>query len=168
MQNTFPTKDNPLALYKYTGIELNMSQDTKLYNRETYGTLDYLGDLGGLNDALFVIFSTLMVPISRFALNSTLLASLFRWQPRHFEKSSGRVNVACSSIQSKRETYLRKYFNSDPNHLSYLERIVTHEFQVIQTIKRLRYYIFTFCCDRHYRQLVNKSSTAITKELDLR
>lgn len=98
MQIYFPTEDNPSALYKYTGIEINMSQDTKLYNRETYGTLDYLGDLGGLNDALYVIFSTSIGPISRFALNSALLASLFRWQPRHFEKSQGRINVAFSSI----------------------------------------------------------------------
>ena len=90
MWTNFPTAEKPLALYKYSSLNLYMSQDTKIFNRETYGFLDFLGDLGGLNDSLTVILSRIVNPIAGFALHASLLTSLFRWQPRHLERSQGR------------------------------------------------------------------------------
>ena len=41
------------SLYKYVSWELNMSSERVNWNRQTYSLLDWLGDLGGLADALY-------------------------------------------------------------------------------------------------------------------
>ena len=76
----FPTEENPKGKYKYVSIEINMSPDFLTIERQTYSLLDYLGDLGGLNDALFAIVKTLISPISAFALHSTILTNYFRFR----------------------------------------------------------------------------------------
>ena len=42
--------------------------------------LDWLGDVGGLYDALLLIMQFITLPISTFALRSKLLSSLFRFR----------------------------------------------------------------------------------------
>ena len=64
--------------YKFTSIEINASMDQNFITRETYSLLDYLGDLGGLFDALKIIGYILISPVSGFALNSRLLTTIFR------------------------------------------------------------------------------------------
>ena len=76
-------------MYKYTSLYMSMSQDSMSINRETYGLLAYAGDLGGLYEALFVICSRIVGPVSRFSLNAALLSSLFRWQPHFLERNGG-------------------------------------------------------------------------------
>lgn len=76
--NEFPTEDRPFNLYKYTGAEINFSQDTKFINRDTYGLLNILGDLGGVLDALYLLFFALIRPIAKFSLFATILSSVFR------------------------------------------------------------------------------------------
>ena len=46
--------------------------------RTTYNILEWLGDIGGLSDAMYVIGGRLVGPISAIALNTELLVSLFR------------------------------------------------------------------------------------------
>ena len=53
--NNYPTKEDPDALYKFTSIEVNFNKDINQINRQTYSLLDWLGDAGGLLDALFFI-----------------------------------------------------------------------------------------------------------------
>ena len=48
------------SLYKYVSWELNMSLDRVNWNRQTYSLLDWLGDLGGLADALFYALRALV------------------------------------------------------------------------------------------------------------
>jgi len=55
-----------------------MSPDKQVYNRQTYSLLDWMGDLGGLYDALILIAGLIVAPISAFNLQSTLMAKLFR------------------------------------------------------------------------------------------
>jgi len=43
-KNRYPTPDAPYNYYKFTGLEFNMSPDSKIINRETDGLLDWLGD----------------------------------------------------------------------------------------------------------------------------
>ena len=52
--------------------------DQKIINRETYSGLDFLGDLGGLFDALYILGGMLIAPVSGFALNAKLLSNLFQ------------------------------------------------------------------------------------------
>ena len=42
--------------------------------------LDWLGDVGGLNDALKLIVGSIIIPISSFAMQTRLLTSFFRLQ----------------------------------------------------------------------------------------
>ena len=53
--NVFPTEENPLGRFKYISFDIYFSQDLTIWNRQTYSFLDYLGDLGGLYDAIYFI-----------------------------------------------------------------------------------------------------------------
>ena len=79
--NKFPTKEDPSRRYKFTSLEVNMSLDKLVVNRESYSLLDWLGDLGGLFDALRIICLVLIYPVSTFSLQSTLMSKLFRQRP---------------------------------------------------------------------------------------
>ena len=76
----FPTQTNPSTFYKYISVEINISLDLISWERQTYNLLDWLGDLGGLFDALFHIAQVLVSPLSAFALYSTLLTKFFRFR----------------------------------------------------------------------------------------
>ena len=68
--------------YKFTGLELLYDNDVNLVARETYGFLEFLGDLGGLNEALRVAFGFILSPLTTFVLSAELMMSLFRVQNR--------------------------------------------------------------------------------------
>ena len=76
--NTYPTAENPSTKYKFTSIEIMPSMDQLVINRNAYGALDYLGDLGGLIDAFIILGNALISPVAGFALNSRLLSSIFK------------------------------------------------------------------------------------------
>ena len=56
------------------------SPDLHTTYRQTYSMLDWLGDLGGLLDALLKIGTILVFPFSTYAADSRLLNSLFRYR----------------------------------------------------------------------------------------
>lgn len=56
----FPTAENPSTKFKFTSMEIKMSLDLVTWGRQTYNLLDWLGDLGGLFDALRYIAETLV------------------------------------------------------------------------------------------------------------
>ena len=58
--NTWPTKENKNVGYKYTGFILQNSYDVNIIERQTYSSLDFLGDCGGLFDALRLIGGALV------------------------------------------------------------------------------------------------------------
>jgi len=74
----YPTKENPSTKYKFISVEFTASPHITRWQRQTYSLLDWLGDLGGLFDALFYFVKMLMFPFSQFTLKSTMLLSLFR------------------------------------------------------------------------------------------
>ena len=74
----FPTKEEPSRKYKYTSLEIKMSLDQKNWTRETYSLLHWLGDLGGLLDAMRYIAHVLVLPFANYALKTSLLSSFFR------------------------------------------------------------------------------------------
>ena len=51
-----------------------------MVTRQTYSILDWLGDMGGLFDALYLIGMIILAPISNFALKTELLTSMFRFR----------------------------------------------------------------------------------------
>lgn len=54
-----------------------MSLDLMSWSRSTYSILDWLGDLGGLFDMLRYFGTMIAAPLSTFALQTTLLTSIF-------------------------------------------------------------------------------------------
>ena len=74
----FPTKDDPHRKFKYASFDIEISQSVQYWNRETYHFLDYLGDLGGLLDALKVMALGFIMPFSAFAMQVDLLLSFFQ------------------------------------------------------------------------------------------
>lgn len=66
-----------------------MNLDKLRWSRQTYSLLDWLGDLGGLHDALLILCRLLIDPVSSFALQMTLLTTFFRTDS---PKSSNRNN----------------------------------------------------------------------------
>ena len=77
---TFPTKEKPDTLYKFSGFVLSVSLDMLITERETYGVLEWLGDIGGLFDALRYIGYLLIAPIASYHLKTELLSSIFNKQ----------------------------------------------------------------------------------------
>ena len=59
-------------------IRYEMGLNLKKIDRAIYGLLDWLGDIGGLNDALFIIIELSMIPFKRFTFGSFILTRLFR------------------------------------------------------------------------------------------
>ena len=47
--------------------------------RQTYSFLEWLGDIGGLLDALRIIGAAIVGPVVAFSLKATLLNSVFRY-----------------------------------------------------------------------------------------
>lgn len=54
------------------------SLDLKITERSTYGILEWLGDIGGLYDALYLIGLALVSPFAKFSLNNELISALFK------------------------------------------------------------------------------------------
>ena len=60
----FPTEDEPDNRYKFSSIAFKFIQGSKVIERQTYSLLEWLGDIGGLFDALRLIGAGLVAPRS--------------------------------------------------------------------------------------------------------
>ena len=66
--STFPTAEQPSNKFKFVSCEFNMSLDHNQWSRQTYSILDWLGDCGGLFDALILLSTPFIAPFSLYAL----------------------------------------------------------------------------------------------------
>ena len=84
-----------------------MSFDQNVTFRETYSFLEWLGDIGGLLDALVISGSFVLAPISAFALKSHLGSRMFFIKPKRKEKKLKSFNYKeddfASSITKDRD-----------------------------------------------------------------
>lgn len=83
--NKFPTKEQPLTRYKFSSLEVWFGQDSLTINRQTYSALDWLGDIGGLLDSLYIIGAVFMSPFAYFTLQINLLTKMFRFRATNYE-----------------------------------------------------------------------------------
>ena len=65
-------------LYKFISFEINMHLDRVNWNRQTYSFLNWLGDVGGLADALRYICQAFVTAFSGFSLRVTLARYFFK------------------------------------------------------------------------------------------
>ena len=74
--------------YKFLSFEMNMFGDRTKWNRQTYSLLDWLGDLGGLTDALYYILKSFVTIYSSFVFQNTMSQSFIKVKNRN--KSAGK------------------------------------------------------------------------------
>ena len=72
----FPTKDNPNAVFNYFQFIVTRNLDLKVHNRKTYSLLDWLGDVGGLLDGMYLIVELLIAGYSACSLEAYLAQAL--------------------------------------------------------------------------------------------
>ena len=157
----YPTVENPLAKYKFTSLEVNLSLHKKVINRQTYSLLDWLGDFGGLIDGLFYFCKFLISPVASFSLQATLLSTLFRHRPSDALKKLNPVKLNSS--------FFYQYFNTgDDKNETVLYKNIRRDFQVTKTLQKLTFYAVNLCCNRQYKRMMHKATSRIDKELDLR
>ena len=77
--------------------------DRLVINRHTYHILEWLGDIGGLADALKYIGAFFAGPIATYALESNVLASLFI-----FRKSMKQSTVDGTNQEFEENRVLKK------------------------------------------------------------
>ena len=62
----WPTKESPDRYYRVAGAYIELSMDQQVIERSTYSVLEWLGDIGGLYDALRLIGLFIMFPFKSF------------------------------------------------------------------------------------------------------
>jgi hypothetical protein len=127
-------------------VEINFSADQTVINRETYSMLDWLGDMGGLLDAIFILCEILVYPVAAFKLRATLLADLFRY------RKSDRKLVDWP----KASTFLDKNMASSEETQNLLKSM-NNDFQVMSSIKQLHFYAVNLLCLKKYKRMLMKS-----------
>ena len=68
-QDSFWDEDltvNPKGKYKFSSLEVGLNLDLNVTNRQSYNFLEWLGDIGGLADALFIISEVLLSGYSTY------------------------------------------------------------------------------------------------------
>ena len=61
--NYYPTPEDPTTKFKFSSFEITFGPELTVINRQTYMLLDWLGDLGGLLDALYLICAAILAPV---------------------------------------------------------------------------------------------------------
>ena len=159
--NQFPTKEKPEGRYKYTSVGINFSQDSLLVNRQTYSILDWLGDIGGLLDALYLIGFVFISPLASYAMNSKLLSTLFRY------KGSDESLYERTDTWNKLDYTKSEKLNRQMSDDTQVDDIKV-DFQKYKSIKRISICNKQIFCRSNYRKMMNKASSMLNKELDLR
>ena len=62
---------------KYASFNIYLNKEKKTWSRKTYSVLELLGDLGGLYDALKLIFAAIVAPFAYLASKVSLLTKVF-------------------------------------------------------------------------------------------
>ena len=94
----WPTAENPDGIWKFGAFWIEQGQNKIFMERSTYSLLEWLGDIGGLFDALLMIGGALFGPIAAFMMKAELLQLAFRIPPESgVSKSEQKVQMATKS-----------------------------------------------------------------------
>ena len=123
--------------------------------------LDWLGDIGGLLDALYFIGYIFISPLATYARNSKLLSTLFRY--RGTDES-----LFARQFSSLKLNYITKSFKSKTYNAEDLIEDIKKDFQKYKPIKRIGFWPQKIFCRNNYSKMINKAQSKLDKELDLR
>ena len=71
-------QENPEGSYNYAGIAITVDREVIVINRQVYGLLDYLGDIGGLIEILSQIITLLFSPFWSYNFQRLILMKVFK------------------------------------------------------------------------------------------
>ena len=82
-----------------------MSMDQNIIERSTYSILEWLGDVGGLYDALIIIGHVFMGPLTAFTLQTSLMTNMFQYisSLRKEEKRDKQEAEAKGEVNKQRD-----------------------------------------------------------------
>ena len=70
--------EKPDGFYKFASVDFKPMKSINKINRQTYSFFEWLGDIGGLLDAVLVIAELALWHYSKFRFSSFLMTNLFR------------------------------------------------------------------------------------------
>ena len=83
--------EKPDGEYKFGSFEIVAKPTAIVTSRQTYAVLEWLGDVGGLNDSLYIIAQMLLAPFTSFYNSSFMAKNIFRYRKKASDlKSFGR------------------------------------------------------------------------------
>ena len=111
------------------------------YERSTYSGLEWLGDIGGLFDGLYLITKIFISPVVTFALHSKIMTFIFR-----LDKAGATEKVESDEVDRK-----------IPNLSGKFERIASQSF------------IKTLICQKRskYKKMLKLTKREMIKQMDL-
>ena len=145
-----PSSGNPDGRYKFTSIAFQMCLDSMVIERSTYSILEWLGDVGGLFDALLIIGALIASPMVSFTMRLNVMHSIFR-----YVASLNQIDPDVKKMQFRER--MRSHLNWD---IDKLETIPTKNF-CSANISLL------ICRHSRYKRMMGKANVSVAKELDL-
>ena len=106
----FGVKSNTRRPYEFlddvhTVVSYEFDLNMYRIDREAYNTLDWLGDLGGLKEALMLVLGAIITAFNYNALENYMVAQLYRGETKK-DKSSRKT--ATRTIDDEEDLYLQK------------------------------------------------------------
>ena len=141
--------------YKFTGINLNYSYNLNLIERQTYGLLEFFGDLGGLTDALIFLGGLFVGPFIEFEMQRRILESTFMMKPTQTKNQIIKDNMLVEHAPSPRAKVVQQIKTRlrlirPALKLSFLEFFVKNSLEA-----------------QRKRRMIKLSNVKFAKELDL-
>ncbi len=86
--------------------------------------MDWLGDLGGLFDALSLILGAFVAPIATFSLRATILTKFFRFKPMDVNSQKSLSKSTARIAGQFFDLFYRKSDNSKEDKLTIVKTIL--------------------------------------------
>ena len=106
-KNTWPTKDDRVT-FRLQSVRLNLSQEQTVTERSTYSLLEWIGDIGGLFDGLYLLASNLIAPIAAYTMRFELLSQTFKRistgssaEEKKFTPQNYLKNLSCCCLRRR-------------------------------------------------------------------
>ena len=138
---------NKTGDYKFASVEIHQENSIYKTNRQTYNLLEYLGDIGGLLDAMLFIAHIALYPVYNFNVSNFLTQRLFRKKTSSDDASSSPQSPKSDDLPS-----FQQYFLSG------------------KRIKGMEFLFYTFCrtkSRKSYKAQLRKANQILDRELDL-
>ena len=92
--------ENPRGDYTFGRVLIDQENSIYKINRQTYNLLEWLGDIGGLLDAMLFIAQLALWPVYNFNVTNHLMKRLFRKKPSFDDAKLSSWSPKSDDLQS--------------------------------------------------------------------